>query len=1070
MNRRLAHVGLLFVSLAFAQSDTAYISGEVTDATGAVVPGVEISVINVNTGIARRVESNAAGMYVAGNLAPGEYQLTAEKTGFKSVHRTGVLLQVDQKARQDIRLDLGSTAESIEVTAHAEQFLKPASSELGDVTSESEIRELPLNGRNFLSLVPLTVGSAEAPPGVFQNLMGGAGFSLNGLRLNASSYTIDGFDNNNPGTNVPWNILPADAIEEFSVSTNNFSAEYGRSAGGVVSMRMRSGTNAYHGSAFDFFRNNLLDANDFFSNRTGQARAPYRYNQFGATFGGPIRRNKTFFFADYQGTRNIASNTAIGSVPILPLRTGDFTSLAVNVWDPNNVTGYNGATPVRAPFPGKIIPAGAQNPVGQNLVALYPAPNLGGTFNNFVTTKRSTLPLDSADLKVDHNFSPTDIFSVRYDISSSSSFTNPLFGPAGGGGTNGQGRQQQLGSTYNRTFSPSVLNELRFLWIHSTGSLMPGTYGTAVNTQVGIPGINTNDHTSGLGWICPAGFNCLGGDLGLPQDGRNENFQFGDNVTVMRGRHNIKAGYSLVLRYMNFYQPMTPRGTFNFNQLVTSNAGAGGHAIASMLIGYPALMQRDILDHYMDVRTYETSAFIRDDFRVNKRLTLNLGLRWDLFTPQVEANDQQSNFDPATKSMLLAGKNGNSRSLVNADKKDFGPRVGFAYQLGKTAATVLRGGYGISYLPERDSVAQLRISYNPPFYFYQTITQSGLLTPTRKISDGLPAPVAPDPAQPSGALQYQQPNMRNASVQYWNFDVQRALTRTLILDVAYAGNHGTHLLTLRNINQPAPAPVQVFPVSPNIGYLNLFEGRGGSLYHSLQVKLAKSYGNGLSLRASYTYAKAIDDSPGFWPVDTSARYPQDSSNFVSERGLSAFDVRHRMTLNYNYDLPFGRGKKLLANASPLLNAIVGGWQLTGITVISSGLPFTPIMATNRANTANNGELRPDRLLSGPSPSFDRNIDHWFDKSAFALPALYTYGDSGRNILNGPGRVNLDAGLFKNFKLTEKTRLQFRGEFFNLLNHAQFGFPNRFFDTAPGGSINSLVKPPRQVQLALKIIF
>jgi hypothetical protein len=1066
----LAHVGLILASLAFAQSDTAYISGEVTDATGAVVPGVRISVINVSTGIGRRVESNAAGMYAVPNLSPGEYRITAEKTGFKSLLRKGVVLQVDQKARQDIRLDLGSTAESIEVTAHVEQFLKPASSELGDVTSEAEIRDLPLNGRNALSLVPLTVGSAEAPPGVFQNLMGGAGFSLNGLRINSSSYTIDGFDNNNTGINSPWNILPADAIEEFSVLTNNFSAEYGRSSGGVVSMRMRSGTNAYHGSAFEFFRNDVLDANDFFSNRTGQPRAPYRYNQFGATFGGPLKRNKTFFFADYQGTRNITYNTAIGSVPILPLRTGDFTSLAVNVWDPNNVTGYNGATPVRAPFPGKIIPASAQNPVGRKIAALYPVSNLGGTFNNFVTTKRSTLPLDSADLKVDHNFSPTDIVSVRYDIASSSSFTNPMFGDAGGGGSYGQGRQQQLGATYNRTFSPTLLNEFRFLWVRGRSSVFPGTYGSDVNTQLGIPGINTNKDTSGMAWVCPAGFNCLGGDLGFPQDGNPNTFQFGDNVTLMRGRHNIKAGYSLVLRYMNFYQPSTPRGTFNFNQLVTSNGGAGGNAIASLLVGYPALMQRDILDHYMVTRGYETNAFVRDDFRVNKRLTLNLGLRWDLFMPHVEGNDRQSNFDPATRSMLLAGKDGNSRALVNADKKDFGPRVGFAYQLGKTAATVLRGGYGISYLPERDSVAQMRLPYNPPFYFFQTITQSGLLTPTRAISDGLPAPAAPDPRQPSASIQYQQPNLRNASVQYWNLDVQRALTRTLILDVAYAGNHGTHLLTLRNINQPAPGPVQVFPVSPSIGYLNTFEGRGNSAYHSLQVKLAKTYSNGLSLRASYTYAKAIDDSPGFWPVDTSARYPQDSLNYASERGLSAFDVRHRMTLNYNYDLPFGRGRKLLANASPLLNAIAGGWQVTGITVISSGLPFTPIMATNRANTANNGELRPDRLPAGGSSSFEQNIDHWFDKTAYGLPALYTYGNSGRNILTGPGRVNIDAGLFKNFKLTEKTRLQFRGEFFNLLNHAQFGFPNRFMDTAPGSSINAVVRPPRQVQLAVKILF
>ena len=1064
-------IGFGFLLPAFAQTDTAYISGVVTDATGAVVPGAEISVTNVNTNVARHVASNNAGVYVAGNLPPGEYRLAAEKAGFKSLVRQGIVLQMDQKSRQDLRLELGSTTESIEVTARSEQFLKPASSELSEVTTTSEIQELPLDGRNFLALVTLAAGTAEAPAGTFNNLMGGQGFSVGGLRSNANTFNIDGFDNNNFNINTPWTVLPADSIGEFSVLTNNFSAEYGRAAGGVVNMTMRSGTNVLHGSAFEFFRNNALDANNFFANRTGQPRAPYRYNQFGATIGGPVKRNRTFFFADYQGTRNITYATSIGSVPITQWRNGDFTNLAVNVWDPNNVTGMNGNTPIRVAFPGKIIPVSRQNPVGQKLLALYPLPNLAGTFNNFVNTQRFAPRTDAIDLKIDHNLSSRDILSARYNLNDNQLVTNPLLGPeAGGGGVNGPQRGQQLGAGYTRTISPSLLNEFRFAWMRYSNDILPSTFGTDLDTQLGIPGINTGQNSSGLAWICPAGFNCLGGDGGYPVKITQNSFQFSEDLTVVRGRHNLKLGYSLMLRRLDIYQPMWPRGDFNFDTLVTSQNGAGGNAAASVLLGYPSLMQRDILDHFMLLRNLETSAFAQDDFRVTKRLTLNLGLRWELFTPQVDANNEQANFDPVTKTMLLAGQNGNSRALVNNDWKDFGPRLGFAYQVTGDARTVVRGGYGISYIPERDSVAQNRISYNPPFYFYQTITQSGLFTPTRSISDGLPAPTPPDPAHPSGAVVYQQPNMRNASVQYWNLDVQRALTRSLIMDIAYAGSHGTHLLTGRNINQPPPGPVQVFPISSQIGLLTTFEGRGNSLYDSLEAKLSKSFGGGVSFRASYTFGKAIDDSPGFWPVNTGARYPQDSFNYEAERGRSSFDVRHRFVASYNYELPFGRGKPLLGHANRVLDAVAGGWQMTGIVVISSGLPFTPIMASNRANTTNGGELRPNRIASGRLPDSEQNVSMWFDKSAFALPALYTYGNSGRNILDDPGSGNFNGGLFKSFRFTDRTHLQVRSEIFNALNTAHFGPPNRYIDTAPGGSITVLNSPARRVQLALKLIF
>ena len=513
-----------------------------------------------------------------------------------------------------------------------------------------------------------------------------------------------------------------------------------------------------------------------------------------------------------------------------------------------------------------------------------------------------------------------------------------------------------------------------------------------------------------------------------------------------------------------------PRGYFFFDNLFTSQGLVGGNPIASGLLGYPGRMQRDVLGHFIEQRSFELGAFVQDDIRVNSRLTLNLGLRYDVFPPPTEVQNLQANFDMATKGMDIAGQNGVSRGLINTDKNDFGPRAGFAYSL--TPKTVLRGGYGISYIAEQNASGTLdRSAYNIPFYFYQNVIQNGAFNPTRSISQGLPTPTTPDPTQPFGKVEYRVPNLRDGYSQSYNLDVQRVLFPTLMLDVAYAGSRGVHLLNLLNLNQPAPAPVQVFPVSSAIGLLNTMESDASSTYHSLQVKLAKRFSQGLSFLAAYTFSKSIDDSNGYWGYNGGSSLPQDSFNYgKAERALSIFDTRHRFVVSYSWDLPLGKGRRFLSHANPIVTYALGGWQLSGITSASSGRPFTPIISVDRANTANSGELRPVRLSSGELSGSAQNVNHWFDPKAFGLPAPFTYGNSGRNILIAPGLVDFDCALVKSFTITEKFRLQLRGEAFNLLNTPQFGLPNRTVDLPQAGIISGTFGPPRQIQLALRLSF
>jgi hypothetical protein len=1059
---------------AEAQTGSAVISGQVTDPFGALVPGATVVVANVRTGIERIVVTNDAGLFTVESLVPGEYQIIVEKSGFKRFIRSGVILQVDQRSRQDVAMEVGDVAEMVEVEASAVQFLGRETSEISQVIRQAEIAELPLNTRFTFELITLSAGVTSTSRSFFKNV--GIDLSLSGQRPSTNNYLIDGMDNIEFMSNAPNNTVQPDAVAEFNVLLNSFSAEYGRTTGGVVSMQMRSGTNDFHGTLFHFLRNEVFDATDFFTNLVGGDKNPFRFNQFGGTLGGPIVRNRTFFFVGYQGTRSITRFTSRASVPPLAWREGDFSDLlaqGIQIYDPTDVIGMIDVFPERAPFPGNIIPFEKQNPAGRAVLSLYPAPNRPGLIQNYVQTLGTDSWAHDTDLKIDHQFNSNHSIFGRLNLTNFRLNNDPLFGDEAGGGAFPRQETDNLnmGIGYTWIISPTTLNEFRFGILRRKNDVLSSGFGLNLNNELGIPGLNLSEESSGLAWICPTGFDCLGGQPFFPQLVTINSRTFSDKFSVVRGRHSMRMGANFNRRQLDLFQAGFPRGLFLTGSFMTAQVGVGGNAVASLLVGYPFFRLRDVLDHTIDQRSWEMGFFFQDDYRVNSRLTLNMGIRYDYFMPPVERNDLQANFNMATGGMDIAGQGGVPRGLINPDRNNFAPRIGFAYSLTRDQRTVLRGGYGISYIAEHTALATLdRSTYNIPFYFQQSIFESELFTPTLSLSDGMPAPPPPNPAAPFGKVIYRDPNLRDAYVQFWSLNVQRELTSTLLLDVAYSATRGVKLLSIRNPNQPPPGATQVFPISPAIGLLFTMESRANSAYDGLQVRVDKRWSHGHSFLTTYTWSKSLDNSVGYWPDSGRSQLPMDSRDITRERGLSDWDIRQRLTLNYIWQLPFGHGQRYGSDMPSILDHILGGWQWSGILIGQAGTPFSPLISVNQANTANGGNQRANQLRDGALSSSERSRERWFDVTAYALPQLFTFGNAGRNTLIGPRMLNFNMGVAKSFQIREQIRLQFRSEFFNLFNRAHFGLPNEFIDLPQGGTINSLVHPPRQVQFGLKLVF
>jgi hypothetical protein len=1085
---------------ALAQVERANIVGTIRDTSGSVIPGVTVKVINQGTNTTTSLETDAAGEYAATNLTPGAYTIDAEKSGFtRKVYRDFVV-QVAQVARLDIALEVGAIEQTVEVSGEA-PLLQTENSTVGQVISSQPISELPLNGRNLAQLAILAPGvtglsysqtgtiNAGARPDELRP--GGTTIEANGARDSSNQLLLDGIDNTEMISQT-FVVRPAiEGVQEFKAITNNAGAEYGRAGGAVLVTSTKSGSNQVHGSAFEFLRNSAMDAKNFFD-RADLPIPEYQLNQFGGSAGGPIIKNKTFFFADYEGYREKQGQTKVITVPTAAAKGGNFAGVAKNgIFDPATTTAVSSGgttTYTRTRFPNDVIPTSRFDPLAAKIVALYPNPQTSALVNNYIANPEKLSNLDRGDIRIDHQISTSQTLFGRYSIDNSDLHIPDTFNTRIGGNEDSFAgpdavRGQNGVLAYNRVFSPTIIGEYRFGFTKFRQFLLPETLTDPVWSQ--IPGRDTTDpFQPSAPIISPSGYVGLGNARSEPLIRREHMFENVANLSWQNGKHAFKFGVDIRQRLIS--ETASPPGQSAFGRFTftsgftndPSSTGGTGDAIASMLLGYPSSTVRDFfIPGTAHVRTNEFNYYARDEWRVTDKLTLNLGIHYEINTPFTEDNNYWVNWNPATAKLLIAGQNASRTANVNTDYHAIAPRIGIAYQL--DAKTVIRGGYGIFYDPQGNYGTTIRQFRQQPFDLVFT-TSPGDLFPANMVSQGIPKrsdfpptdPNNPTAAVPNATITAIDPNFRNAQIQQFNFGAQRQLTKSTVITATYVGSLGRRLAWNLAINTPQPGPGAINPRRPyysqlsNITGISYWESAGNSEFESLQLVLEKRYSNGLYLNANWVWSHAMDNAP--W--DGGSGGGQDPYNRRADWGSSNNDVRHRLNLFATYELPFGTGKRWAGGDNPFERYLLGGWELDAILVLQSGLPFT----VGAPSATNNGTGARANVVAGVNPyPAAQTLQQWFNPAAFSVPpaSCYCYGDGGRDVLTGPRAANLDFTAAKRFRITESSNLTFRAELFNALNHPQFAIPGNTTIGSNGvGSISATARTSRQMQLALRLVF
>jgi len=1043
--------------VAIAQTDTAAITGLVTDSSGAAVGGASITAKSLATGLDYKAVSGDAGVYVVPALPIGRYAVAVSQNGFQSLRFPAVDLSAGARIRLDATLQVGAVNEVVEVKSEL-PVLESETSSLGQVIENTTITQMPLNGRNYQRLAVLAPGVL---PSRARNFVEDS-FSVNGANMWQNQFVLDGADNTNYFTGVVTAsnqvVKPSvDAIQEFKMETHNFSAEFGRGGGAVIQVTTKSGTNQLHGTLFEFLRNDKLDANNFFN--SGRAKPPYRQNQFGGTLGGPVLPNRMFYFGSYQGTYIREKLTRLSRVPTPAAINGNLSPAAI--FDPAT----QDAAGQRTAFPGNTIPASRFDPVAVRMIRLYPAPNRAGV-QNFVFNTPRNLDDHQIDTRFDWRVTDADSLFVRYssaDYYRLEPGTLPL--PASGGDTAVRTSRAHTGLVnWTRVLTPRMVNEFRVSYSRLVGGIDTPTR-TQLWKEFGFRGSFDRPDINGLPTFSPAAYATVGDRSFAPDPRKNDIRQIVEALNYNAGRHAIRFGGNI--RQFVQYTGITnqARGVYNFNgQFTSARAGTGvGDALADAFLG---LTNTTRLSTPLDTRqpsiAYE--AYLQDNFKVNAKLTLNLGVRYEYQQPYTEQNNRAQNFgvDPASpdfgKFIPVRGSSLFERAFQRPDRNNFSPRVGFAWQA--TAKTVLRGGYGVFY----DAVSQLpygsRPIQNPPFYLQVDIpTANSASTSNVRVRDGF-APDALNPRVLTGrsiaaVWPYTFPE---GLTHQWNMNVQRTIFTATTVSAAYVGTNTVHRrLGAVSINQPRPGPGALNPrrMFPDYSDISMDIPIGTNNYQGLELKFQRRFSRGFSILSGYTWSKTM-----------AGDISQDNTVWAPEKARSPEDLRHRFFTASVWDLPFGKGRRLLTQG-PLAH-VVAGWQLSPIVTLQSGLPFTPSVVGNPANTT--GGIRPDRRANGNLPRGQRSPDRWFDVQAFAVPAPFRFGNSGNFILTGPGLVNFDVNIARTFALTERVRLDFRAEFFNLLNEAQFLFPAAAVNQPTAGIISQTATSARQIQFGLKLVF
>jgi hypothetical protein len=1115
--RRYLLVMALCSGLALSQGFRATIGGRVTDKTGAVIASAKIKVVNTGTNEKRELTANSTGDYAVPQLAPGEYTVTIEAPGF-SKHVQRVVLETGEQARLDVVLSLGMVTETVEAETTA-PLVSSENATMGNVVDQVKIEELPLNGRNYLQL-------AQLQPNVFAPAQGSTvgfrgGFNVAGNSEVANNYLMDGIDNNDETTNQPLAQPILDAVQEFKVLTGTYSAEYGRQGGGQVIVNTRSGTNDFHGSVYEFHRNSVFDATNFFAPK----KPSFKRNQFGAVIGGPIRREKTFFFAGYEGQRRGAQEASQATVPLAAFKRGDFSSVSTPLRNP-----FPSSSPTcNSPFINNQIPQSCWSKQGAGLLALFPDPTVAGT-KTFASAASSPYRGDQFSGRVDHKFSEKDsLFGSYqfYDFSQTYALSNPLCSARDvpGWGCDELQRTMSVPIVWTHVFNSRLVNEARIGYTRFAFFRLQQDRNVNVVQSLGIGGLTDAGVTpfnNGAPEVRVKDYAIIGGPTNLPQGRHDNTYYAAENMTYIRGTHTMKWGFDVRKFLFNSFFTSFGRGSFRFDGRFT------GDPVADLLLGMPFQSDRNLGYPFHHARSFTSGYYFQDDWKVNNNLTINLGLRYELNLPPTEINNKLASFDPNTSTIKVAGgqeayidtttgsatrgllllrpRPGIGERLWKTDKTDFAPRVGLAWRPFGNSSMVVRAGFGLFYNYQIIGNGITPLSRNSPFRQRQTNTAVAKPTSTQLTS--LANPFSGNPSVVAPGID---PNFREAYNEQWSLGIQKEIISNTVVDVSYLGSEGHHLPMGVNINQAFPlSPAHPGSLNCRRPYNAIFcantatsdlgfgsitggyvESIGNASFHSLQVRAERRLGHGLSFVSSYTWSKAIDQSPGIsTSSDASAADAQDVRNLKAERAPSDYDVTHRWVLSYVYDLPFGAKRKFQSSNS-VVSAIISDWQMTGIYNLQTGRPFTVFTGSDQSGTQQNLD-RPN-LIGNPKVSNPGPL-RWFNRCALSadgttrtncLPgdtpawqvnAAGTFGNAGRNILRGPGLNDFDLGFSRLFYVTEKKYFQFRGEIFNLANHPNFYLPvtssvtGSAFGQIQRAASQNETGAQRQVQFALKFVF
>lgn len=1047
----LAAVALSGTPSAVAQQvDDAIVVGTVFDSSRGTVSGAAVRLTHLATNASTEVRTDAHGEYRTPSVKIGEYIISVEADGFKKSNQRGVVLEIGDVRKLDVVLEVGQTSDSVVVEAEA-PLLQASDSTVGDVINNKQIEDLPLNGRDYLQLANLSSGTIPAAQGV--EIGGQAGTQV--------AFLLDGQDNNNQQISTSHSgqkevVKPSvDAIQEFKVVTNGYSAEFGRSSSGVVSVALKSGSNELHGSAFEFIRNDLVDAKNLFATY----KPPYKRNQFGSSAGGPVIRNKTFIFGDFEATYIRQSTTTLSTVPTVAQRSGLFSTTIIDPY-------------TKIAFPGNQIPSSLLDPVALNVLAFLPLPQTGAATSNYNYASPSNQDNHRWDLRVDQIINDKQNLFFRFSDQVSDTVVSSPLPPdsgefyAGTGADATNSKSFVLG--YNRIWSPTVVSSIRAGW---NDLAWTNYFPDQSLTGIGIPGVPIVN--PGFSQMVITGYPSLG-VTNVPNADDSQDRQLSGDVTWSKGRHNLKFGVQEYWLQTNFLSSQRSSGIFDFNGQYAKNP------LADFLLG---AAYTDSLSNYsyLALRAPWTNFFVQDDWRVTSKLTLNLGLRYELDPPAVQKNNTISNFDldsnPGHPVLVSAGSEGSGiagRALQNVNYNQWAPRLGVAYSL--DSKTVIRAGAGIFYSNLITEGGMQSLEINPPNNVRVSFTTNKALPPTLLLSDGF-ASTALSLSNASNVelVSYDRKGITPADYQ-WNFNIQRELPGGILLEVGYYGNKLDHMWRQIDGN---PAPPEPGNINANRLYHKILvpgtgdtitladvvriQKDGWSAYNGLQAKIEKRYTNGLTFIASYAYSKtiALGDTAGV----------QNEQDWMADKAVSSLDMTQHFVGSAVYQLPFGQGRQFGSNWNRFTNGVLGGWSFAPIFTVSTGMPLNVTVNGSPSNTgATTSVDRPN--VVGNWQLANPTVAEWFNTAAFVANAPYTYGEAGRNIIRGPGLVDLDLALHQSFRITEKVSAQLRIESFNATNTPALGAPNTVLGNPLFGQITATATgtTSRDNQIGLKVVF